>query len=88
MLMRALLYILKHSGIDRLKMKVWDAEYMFGHWSSLCGSPEMLTFLKENVASDSAILGMGCGEAGVLAGLREGGWNGFYCGVDVSAVAV
>jgi SAM-dependent methyltransferase len=70
------------------KRIVWNIKYgllRYPHWTA---PQETVSFLSTRVSESVSILELGCGRGSLLRALRQEGWSGCYCGVDISKQAI
>jgi 2-polyprenyl-3-methyl-5-hydroxy-6-metoxy-1,4-benzoquinol methylase len=70
-----------------LKKLIWDLKY--GVQNRTPYSLRTSCSLIAAVSNDcTRILELGCGQGSLLKGLRRAGWQGTYCGVDISTAGI
>jgi cyclopropane fatty-acyl-phospholipid synthase-like methyltransferase len=70
-----------------LKKLVWELKYGLQNRTPYSIPEDVVTHLSR-LPNDARILELGCGRGSLLKGLRQAGWHGYYCGVDISAAAI
>jgi predicted TPR repeat methyltransferase len=70
------------------KRFVWNMKYGPLQRSRPVAPRDVITHLNTFLSDRSYVLELGCGRASVLCGLRETGYMGHYCGVDISESAI
>jgi predicted TPR repeat methyltransferase len=71
-----------------VKRFVWNMKYGPLQRSLPVAPRDVITYLNASLSDRSFVLELGCGRASVLRGLRETGYMGHYCGVDISERAI
>lgn len=71
-----------------VKRFVWNVKYGPLQYSFPVAPRDVITHLNTFLSDRSYILELGCGRASLLRGLRETGYMGHYCGVDISERAI
>ena len=79
---------LRASLSPSLKKAVWNAKYGFLQYPHLSAAEDAVSHLHANLSSRHTILELGCGRGSLVEGLRQAGWEGCYCGVDISERAI
>ena len=70
-----------------LKKLIWDIKYGVQNRAPYSIPEDVISHLSR-LPNDARILELGCGRGSLLKGLRRAGWQGQYCGVDISAAAI
>jgi 2-polyprenyl-3-methyl-5-hydroxy-6-metoxy-1,4-benzoquinol methylase len=70
-----------------IKKLIWELKYGVKN-RELYSIPEDVASHLSLLPNDARILELGCGQGSLLKGLRRAGWQGQYCGVDISAAAI
>jgi cyclopropane fatty-acyl-phospholipid synthase-like methyltransferase len=71
-----------------VKKIVWDLKYRLMGYPRYAATADALEFLNKHLSSRASLLELGAGRGSLLHGLREKGWTGPYCGVDISRKAI
>lgn len=71
-----------------VKRMAWNLKYSVLGYPQWPPPADTMRYLCERANSLSSILELGCGRGALLRGLREAGWTGHYCGVDISRKAL
>lgn len=66
------------------KKYVWNLKYGFLGYPQFVAPEDVLRYLSTRLSPISTVLDLGCGRGSLLRALREKGWVGNYCGVDIS----
>jgi cyclopropane fatty-acyl-phospholipid synthase-like methyltransferase len=70
------------------KRTVWNLKYGVLGYPLARAPSETVKYFSTRLSSSSSLLDLGCGDGSLLRGLRDAGWNGHYCGVDISRAAI
>ena len=70
-----------------VKKLVWEIKYGVQKYP-LPVAAEDAVFHLSGLPNQARILELGCGKGSLLQALRRAGWQGQYCGVDISEVAI
>ena len=70
------------------KKYVWNLKYRFLGYPHLVAPEDIVRYLSARLSKISTLVDLGCGRGSLLRALREKGWQGNYCGVDISKNAV
>jgi len=70
-----------------VKKLIWEFKYGVQNYA-LPVPPEDAVSHLAGLPNHARILELGCGGGSLLKALREAGWQGKYCGVDISGVAI
>jgi SAM-dependent methyltransferase len=71
-----------------VKRAVWDLKYRIFGYPRHTAASDALEYLVAHLSNRASLLELGAGRGSLLHGLREKGWTGSYCGVDISSKAV
>jgi 2-polyprenyl-3-methyl-5-hydroxy-6-metoxy-1,4-benzoquinol methylase len=71
-----------------VKKHVWDLKYGVLGYPVLVAPEDVLRYFSSCLSDQTSILDLGCGRGSLLRALRESGWRGNYCGVDISKQAI
>jgi SAM-dependent methyltransferase len=71
-----------------VKRAVWDLKYRIFGYPRHTAAVDALEYLVTHLPNRASLLELGAGRGSLLHGLREKGWTGSYCGVDISSKAV
>jgi 2-polyprenyl-3-methyl-5-hydroxy-6-metoxy-1,4-benzoquinol methylase len=71
-----------------VKKVVWELKYGILGYPRYAAASDALEFLTKNLSNRASLLELGAGRGSLLHGLREKGWTGPYCGVDISKKAI
>jgi predicted TPR repeat methyltransferase len=71
-----------------VKKHVWNTKYGFLGYPQLVAPADVLQYLAGSLPGTGALLELGCGRGSLIRGLRQSGWSGYYCGVDISKQAI
>jgi predicted TPR repeat methyltransferase len=71
-----------------IKKYAWDLKYGLLGYPQFVAPKDVLQYLPSRLSENSSILDLGCGRGSLLRALRAKGWTGYYCGVDISKVAI
>jgi cyclopropane fatty-acyl-phospholipid synthase-like methyltransferase len=66
------------------KKYVWNLKYGLLGYPQFVAPEDVLRYLSLRLSASSTVLDLGCGRGSLLRALRENGWVGNYCGVDIS----
>jgi cyclopropane fatty-acyl-phospholipid synthase-like methyltransferase len=78
-----------HATVPKaLKRVAWNLKYGILKYPQLSAPEDTLRYLRGRLCQSSSVLELGCGRGSLLRGLRNKGWNGHYCGVDISKRAL
>lgn len=69
------------------KKWVWNLKYGAGKYAMDSAPTDAISQLSP-LPGKARILELGCGAGSLLRGLRKAGWQGHYCGVDISQRAI
>jgi 2-polyprenyl-3-methyl-5-hydroxy-6-metoxy-1,4-benzoquinol methylase len=69
------------------KKLIWELKYGVGKYSMESAPTDAVSQLS-SLPGRARILELGCGGGSLLRGLRQAGWLGHYCGVDISQRAI
>jgi len=67
---------------------VWNVKYGLLGYPQMVAPEDVLRFFSARLSKISTVLDLGCGRGSLLRALREKGWVGAYCGVEISKRAV
>ena len=70
------------------KRVVWNLKYGLLKYPTLAAPEDAVYHLCNSLPERTSVLELGCGRGSLLRGLREAGWSGNYCGVDISNRAI
>jgi predicted TPR repeat methyltransferase len=70
------------------KKYVWDLKYGLLGYPHFVAPDDIVHYLSARLSKISTIVDLGCGRGSLLKALREKGWPGNYCGVDISKRAI
>ena len=70
-----------------LKKLIWEIKYGVQNYSLPVAPGDAVSHLAR-LPNHARILELGCGGGSLLKGLRQAGWQGHYCGVDISEAAI
>jgi 2-polyprenyl-3-methyl-5-hydroxy-6-metoxy-1,4-benzoquinol methylase len=70
-----------------IKKLIWELKYGIQNRARYSIPEDVVSHLSR-LPNDARILELGCGQGSLLKGLRRAGWQGQYCGVDISAAAI
>lgn len=70
------------------KRIAWNLKYSLLKYPVLDAPADSLEYLRARLCDDAYVLELGCGRGSLLRGLRKDGWNGHYCGLDISSRAI
>jgi cyclopropane fatty-acyl-phospholipid synthase-like methyltransferase len=70
-----------------LKKLIWELKYGVQNRAPYSIPEDVVSHLSR-LPNEARILELGCGRGSLLKGLRQAGWQGHYCGVDISAAAI
>jgi predicted TPR repeat methyltransferase len=70
------------------KKLTWNIKYGLFGYPHFDAPEDIVRYLSAHLSEASALLDLGCGRGSLLRALREKGWSGSYCGVDISQIAV
>jgi predicted TPR repeat methyltransferase len=70
------------------KRYAWNMKYGLFRYPELTAPEDAIRYLSSRLAEFSSVLELGCGRGSLLRGLRQAGWTGSYCGVDISKRAI
>ncbi|MGO9085597.1 MAG: class I SAM-dependent methyltransferase [Candidatus Sulfotelmatobacter sp.] len=71
-----------------VKKCVWDLKYAVLGYPRFVAPEDIVRYLSARAPEFSSLLDLGCGRGSLLRALREEGWQGNYCGVDISKRAI
>jgi predicted TPR repeat methyltransferase len=71
-----------------VKRHVLNAKYGLLGYPQFVAPADALQYLSTQLSETAALLELGCGRGSLLRGLRQNGWMGHYCGVDISKQAI
>jgi trans-aconitate methyltransferase len=71
-----------------LKRLVWEFKYEFGRYPHWNCADDVMQHLKACLPRTGNLLDLGCGSPSLLHSLRQCGWLGHYCGVDISSIVL
>lgn len=71
-----------------VKKVMWDLKYGALGYSMSLAPADAVAELLRNLHDATSILELGCGTGSLLTALRNAGWEGHYCGVDISPRAI
>lgn len=66
----------------------WNIKYALLGYSQPQAPADVVNRLLRSADQSFSILDLGCGNGNLLRSMRAGGWQGYYCGVDVADAAV
>jgi predicted TPR repeat methyltransferase len=70
------------------KRFAWNVKYGLLKYPVWTAAEDGLRQLRARLSESTSVLELGCGRGSMLRALREGGWTGHYCGVDISKRAI
>ena len=70
------------------KKYVWNVKYGLLGYPQLVAPEDIVRYLSARLSKISTLVDLGCGRGSLLRALREKGWQGSYCGVDISKNAI
>ncbi|MGO9369731.1 MAG: class I SAM-dependent methyltransferase [Terriglobales bacterium] len=70
------------------KKCVWDLKYGLLGYSQFVAPEDIVHYLYTRRSNICSVLDLGCGRGSLLRALRDIGWTGSYCGVDISKWAI
>jgi 2-polyprenyl-3-methyl-5-hydroxy-6-metoxy-1,4-benzoquinol methylase len=70
-----------------LKKLIWEIKYGFRNYAMPVAPGDVVSHLSR-LPNHARILELGCGGGSLLKALREAGWQGHYCGSDISEAAI
>jgi predicted TPR repeat methyltransferase len=70
-----------------VKKLIWEIKYGVQNYSLPVAPGDAVTYLAR-LPNHARILELGCGGGSLLKALRQTGWQGHYCGVDISEAAI
>jgi cyclopropane fatty-acyl-phospholipid synthase-like methyltransferase len=73
---------------NTVKRHVWDLKYGVFGYPFYVAPVDVLAYFSSWLSDQTSILDLGCGRGSLLRALRESGWKGAYCGVDISKQAI
>ena len=79
---------LQHSIPSVAKKYLWDLKYAVLGYPHFVAPEDVLRYLSAQLNRNASVLDLGCGRGSLLVALRKLGWNGSYCGVDISKRAI
>ena len=71
-----------------LERVVWNIKYGLLQYPHFTAPDDAVSHLCTNLSGSGTLLELGCGRGSLIHGLRQAGWNGTYCGVDISERAI
>jgi cyclopropane fatty-acyl-phospholipid synthase-like methyltransferase len=71
-----------------VKKYVWDMKYGVLGYPQFGAPDDALHYLSARLPETGSLLELGCGRGSLIRGLRQIGWMGSYCGVDISKEAI
>jgi predicted TPR repeat methyltransferase len=78
-----------HAALPTVAKKyVWNMKYGLLGYPHFVAPDDMVDYLSARLSRISTIVDLGCGRGSLLKALREKGWTGNYCGVDISKRAI
>jgi 2-polyprenyl-3-methyl-5-hydroxy-6-metoxy-1,4-benzoquinol methylase len=69
------------------KKLIWEIKYGVQNYSLPVAPGDAVSHLAQ-LPNHARILELGCGGGSLLKALRQTGWQGHYCGVDISEAAI
>jgi SAM-dependent methyltransferase len=70
------------------KKCLWNIKYGLLRYPRLGPAEDAVNYLSDRLSTNRELLELGCGRGSLLSGLRQTGWTGHYCGVDISERAI
>ncbi len=70
------------------KKYVWEMKYGVLGYPKWIAPEDTVRYLSRSLSTNASILDLGCGRGSLLRALRDTGWVGNYCGVDISEWAI
>jgi len=70
-----------------VKKFIWEIKYRFRNYALPVAPGEVVSHLSQ-LPNHARILELGCGGGSLLKALRQTGWQGHYCGSDISEAAI
>jgi len=71
-----------------VKRLVWEIKYGALGYSAGAAAADVVRQLSLRLSDSSSVLELGCGAGSLRDGMRAQGWQGWYCGVDISRQAI
>lgn len=71
-----------------VKKYVWNVKYGLLGYPHFVAPGDALSYLSAWLPETGSLLELGCGRGSLIRGLRQTGWMGHYCGVDISKRAI
>jgi 2-polyprenyl-3-methyl-5-hydroxy-6-metoxy-1,4-benzoquinol methylase len=74
-----------HAALPTVAKKyIWNLKYGLLGYPEFVAPGDVVCYLSARLLKISTVLDLGCGRGSLLRALREKGWSGNYCGVDIS----
>ncbi len=70
------------------KKYLWNMKYGLLRYPLLDAPEDAVIYLANHLEQRAELLELGCGRGSLVRALRKTGWNGHYCGVDISENAI
>jgi 2-polyprenyl-3-methyl-5-hydroxy-6-metoxy-1,4-benzoquinol methylase len=70
-----------------VKKLIWEIKYGFRNYAMPVAPADVVSDLSR-LPNHARILELGCGGGSLLKALRQAGWQGHYCGNDISETAI
>jgi len=71
-----------------VKKFAWNLKYGVLGYPVFVAPEDVVCYFSSRLSEQRSILDLGCGRGSLLRALRESGWRGNYCGVDISKQAI
>lgn len=71
-----------------IKKLVWNLKYGVFGYPKFVAPSDVIEYLSTRLDNRASVLDLGAGRGSLLRGLRDRGWTGPFCGVEVSGRAV
>lgn len=66
----------------------WDIKYRFLKYPQFVAPDDVVRYLSPRLPQIATVLDFGCGRGSLLRVIRDQGWVGRYCGVDISQASI
>lgn len=70
------------------KKYAWNIKYGLLGYPHFNAPNDIIRYLSTQLPVTASLLDLGCGRGSLLRALRDKGWIGSYCGVDISQLAI
>ena len=78
-----------HAALPTVAKKyAWNVKYRLLGYPHFVAPEDIVRYLSARLPELSSVLDLGCGRGSLLRALRDEGWTGNYCGVDISKPAI